>query len=152
MPNFSMNQDKPSNIFDEASKELKKVQEGQSHDVKKGEKGTPKVSSIPLADADIETMFNKMRKMDEDLQNRMERICELTGMSRHEVKSFIENPNNFTSSQWQKVQQEKDELERKIYASIGMKAKQQIAKKKKKKITKSRKGKTLGSRKGWIQM
>ena len=148
-----------SNIFDEARKRLgkkKKIKpassEGKSVPKKKAEKSTSIIASSPVGDMEVNDMLKRLRDMDEDLKKKMERVCELSGMTKREIEKYIENPHNFTASQWDKIQQEKDQLEEQLFAAIGIKAKKRILKKKKKKMARGRRGKTLGGRKGWMQM
>ena len=105
-----------------------------------------------INDTEMDKMLNKLRNMDDDLQKRMEKVAELSGMSPNEVKRFIENPDNFPPEEWSRMQRQKDDLENKIYSGIGIEYQKRVMKKKKKKIQKGRQGKTLGARKGWIQM
>ena len=148
-----MNDKNPSNFSDEESQNLERKKKK-----KKKLKGTfrreavPKVDLSSIADPEIDTMLKKVRTMDEDLQLRMNKVAELSGMSPREVMHFIENPDNFPPEQWSRMQQKKRELEEKLYSGIGVEYHKRILQKKKKKIQKGRLGKTLGSRKGWIQM
>lgn len=139
------------NIFGFAGKQPEKGKK-KPHELP----STTPPKSLPFkgstGDPEIDRMLNRLREMDQDLQNKMQRICELTGMTKNEIQRFIENPNNFTDAQWRKAQLDKEKLEQKIYAAIGMEAKKRVQKKKKLKLAKERKGKTLGGRKGWIQM
>jgi hypothetical protein len=149
-----MNDKNPSNFSDEESQNLERKKKKK----KKKSKGTfkreavPKVDLSSISDPDIDNMLKKMRTMDKDLQLRMDKVAELSGMSPREVMHFIENPDNFPAKQWSLMQQKKRELEEKIYAGIGVEYHKRILKKKKNKVQKGRSGKTLGYRKGWIQM
>ncbi len=142
----------PSNINDAASDDLRKKKK------KKKFKGTAKHKVAPpsnvsvITDTEIDKMLQKLRDMDDDLQTRMDKIAELSGMSPTEVKRFIENPDNFPPEEWSRMQRKKDDLEKKIYSGIGIEYQKRIMKKKKNKMQKGRRGKTLGARKGWIQM
>lgn len=142
----------PSNIHDASSDDLRKKKKKRK--VKGGTKNkvAPPSNVSVISDTDIDDMLKKIRDMDDDLQYRMGRIAELSGMSPTEVKRFIENPDNFPPEDWSRMQREKDALEQKIYSGIGVEYQKRILKKKKKKIAKGRRGKTLGARKGWIQM
>jgi hypothetical protein len=149
-----------SNIFDAAGRPPEKKKKKKPLDSsfqgstvpKSHVESNPSFTTSTVGDMEVEDMIKKLRNMDQDLQNKMQRICELSGMTKKEVEKFIENPHNFTDAQWRKVQLEKDQLEEKIYTAIGVKAKKRILKKKKMKLAKGRKGKTLGGRKGWLQM
>lgn len=100
----------------------------------------------------VQEMLDRIRFMEDDLQKKMDKICELSGMSQKEIESFIENPNNFRPGYWKRAQLQKEQLEEKLYNALGLKAKKNIIKKKKVKLAKERKGKTLGARKGWMPM
>jgi hypothetical protein len=149
------------NIFEEAGKTGKKKKKKKIYPISSQEKSDfsenpivrkPAVAAPPAGDTEVNDMLKRLRGMDEDLQKKMQRICELSGMTRIEIESYIDNPNNFTDFQWNKIQKEKENLEEKIYSSIGIRAKKRVLLKKKKKMAKGRRGKTLGGRKGWIQM
>lgn len=142
----------PSNIHDNSSDELRKKKKKK---ILKGgirRKVAPPSNLSVITDMDVEKMLKKLRDMDDDLQQRMDKIAELSGMSPREVKRFIENPDNFPPEEWSRMQRKRDDLEKQIYSGIGIEYQKQIMKKKKKKIAKERRGKTLGARKGWIQM
>jgi len=110
----------PSNINDAASDDLRKKKK------KKKFKGTAKHKVAPpsnvsvITDTEIDKMLQKLRDMDDDLQTRMDKIAELSGMSPTEVKRFIENPDNFPPEEWSRMQRKKDDLEKKIYSGIGI--------------------------------
>lgn len=143
------------NIFNQPGNKPEEKKGGGASVPVSEEKASPKSPSkaVPaIGDPELIDMLNRLRSMDEDLKKKMQRICELTGMTRMEIERFIENPKNFTDSQWTRMQREKELLEDKIYAAIGARAKKRIIQKKKVKMAKERKGKTLGGRKGWIQM
>ena len=74
-------------------------------------------------------------------------------MSRDEVLTFVENPDNFPANEWSIIQKRKDALEKKMFSSMGLPVKKKAVRKKKQdRQTKKRKGKTLGDRKGWMKM
>lgn len=154
-----MKKDRDFNIFDEASKRLSKKKKKKSIaplsaslDSLDAQSRRESSEVTPQEDKDVQETLRRIHEIDDSLEEKMSRICQLTGMTRDEVQSFIDNPDNFASEQWRRAQKEKELLEEKIYAVIGMKEKKSGLKKKKKKLTKGRRGKTLGGRKGWIQM
>lgn len=161
-----MKKKRESNIFDEASKKAgvkkkKAISEGQKKESLLSIESPARPAEAParpnitaMADEDpaLKEMLTRLQKMDEDLKNKINRICELSGMSQQQILSFMDNPQNFQPAQWSSAQRQKDALEQQIYSAIGAKAKKQVLKKKIEKMDKSRRGKTLGGRKGWIQM
>ncbi|MGA8165541.1 MAG: hypothetical protein WB791_11080 [Waddliaceae bacterium] len=153
-----MKKNQQFNIFGEAPKKVKKKKtltpSSSSAAEPVIEKKTQPTSSglAGITTDEPEEMLKRIHKMDDDLENKMTRVCELSGMSRKEVHDFIENPDNFTVQQWKKAQEDKSAIEEKIYAIFGAEQQNIKAEKKKKKISKKRRGKTLGARKGWLQM
>lgn len=148
-----------SDIFSEASKKpvKKKKKKTPSSSLSsqpdvKTEAESKSSKPVSIATKELEEILEKIHKMDDDLEGKMSRVCELSGMTRQEVHRFIENPDNFSQEQWKNAQKNKDILEEKIYSVVGVKAKKLKAKKKKKKLAKKRRGKTLGGRKGWLPM
>lgn len=144
-----MGKEEQYNIFNQSGGQPDKEKKGGVPPATRQEKVKNAGANV---DPELLGMLKRLRFMDEDLKKKMEKICELTGLSRNEIERFIENPINFSESQWKNAQKEKELLEQKIYTAVGEHAKKQMLKKKKIKIAKERKGKTLGSRKGWIQM
>lgn len=114
--------------------------------------GKKPASSPSEGAAAAREMLEKMQWMGDDLQKKMDKICELCGMTRKELHAFIQNPQNFSPQAWDKAQTEKTKLEQQIYAVLGLKQKERDTAKQKQQLSKERKGKTLGGRKGWIQM
>lgn len=106
-------------------------------------------------DTEINAMLNKMYRMQQHIQTSLNQIYESAGLSTSQIKNFLNNPSNFPPDIWQKIQGQRDSLEKKIGEVLKVYAKQpkkgHIAK-----ITseesKERKSKTLGARKKWIPM
>lgn len=103
-------------------------------------------------DPETEAIFQKIASMEKDLEQKIEKICELSGMTRREVEKYIDDPSNFSKDKWSEVNQRVTEFEEKMYKQFGGQLKKKVLKKKKDQMSKERKGKTLGGRKGWIQM
>lgn len=113
----------------------------------------PEVPSIAAAnDPEIQKIMQRIKKIDEDLNSKMDHICKLSGMPKTDVLKFLDDPKNFPEEDWHRVQQEKNDLEKKLLLTMGVQAKKEITVIKEQQMDKNRKGKTLGLRKGWIQM
>lgn len=103
--------------------------------------------------ADIQSMLNQMHVMSADIEKKLSGVYDKSGRSREELTNYLENPNNFTKTQWERMESIRESLREKVYAAIGKKKAKKIEDDKKKaKMDKNRKGKTLGSRKGWMPM
>lgn len=149
------------NIFDEARKQLgKSKKKKRPRDPSQQESSAPKNPSpiaqsgnnLSASDSSPLDMIKKIREMDNDLQKKMEHICDLSGMSKKELDTYIENPQNFKTGAWLKAQSLKEKLEENFYEILGAQEKKKNLQKKKLKLSKDRRGKTLGGRKGWLQM
>ncbi len=148
-----MDKDNP-NIFERAGQAFgfKKKKKKPETSIPAEQAVAPPPQEPILEDLEIDEIFRKIREMDQDLQKRIENVIQLSGMSKEELDSYIDDPKNFPPDQWSKMQHDKEELERKMYSLIGSQAKKRTLRFKKKKLEKGRRGKTLGSRKKWLQM
>lgn len=110
----------------------------------------PERSSIQ--DLDLKDMLDRIYQLDDDLQKKLDYVCQISGLSRKQVATLLENPSNFHPEKWKHMQLQKELLEQKLYAAFGLELKQKKLHKKKRLAAKERKGKTLGARKRWIDM
>lgn len=160
-----MDENKPKNIFEAAGKTKKNVPSKSAPPKplpKKMETPQPEnisVSSEKLLnlhrDPEINEMLNKIYNMQDDIQTKLNEIYEKNAISPRQVKKYLNNPRNFPPDVWQKIQLQRDTLERKIGDILQSYVKPQ----KKGHLTgmpsgtsKERRIKTLGSRKKWIPM
>jgi len=104
-------------------------------------------------DTELTQTLEKISKMRRDLEKKLEDLYEQSGMSREQLQSYMENPQNVGTPMWDRIQQRREELSEKLSGMIGAEEKIRATAKKTQeadKITKNRKGKTLGNRKKWI--
>lgn len=159
--------DKPKNIFDASNKS------GKPQPIKGPLTPQPQKKEIPSSppesigpdlkellnlhpDPEINVMFNKMYQMRDEILTKLATIYESAGLTTAQVKNYLDNPNNFPPETWQRIQSERDILEKKVSEVLKI-----YGKKKKKGLisglkgvgdSKERKSKTLGSRRNWIPM
>jgi len=134
-----MNDEKPSNIFDEASKKPKKAKK-------------PAPPKKPLTDAEVSKMLDRMNEMRREIEKKVEDACEGKGLTWQNVQDYVNEPKNFLPTEWKRLQHRREEVAEKLWASLGTDVKKKKAAVTKKKVAKKRKGKTLGARKRWIPM
>ena len=105
-------------------------------------------------DPEIKEMVSKIKKMQTDLQSRLDQVYQETGMNGEELKTFIENPKNFLPKDWEYIQKNKHVLEEKVWETLGEELKPPTGHvvRTRGNIADERKGKTLGSRKKWLPM
>lgn len=118
---------------------------------------TASKKSFPL-DAEIHVMIEKMRKMHDEINRKLDETYQLTGLDPRFIKNYLNNPNNFQTDEWDRVQKErKARLSSVIeHLKAEMRSKSidsnRIGQKEMQAITKERRSKTLGSRRNWISM
>lgn len=159
-----MKDDKASNIFDFAShkspKPKKHIPEGSSSK-KEAPKEIPGKLSPPSPEtnkksySDKETieMLEKMNSMRRDIERKLENLYQQSGMSGNELQAYLDNPKNFGTVLWEKIQQQRQELTDNLYKMAGIEEKTRSSiktSKAKEEETKKRKSKTLANRKKWI--
>jgi hypothetical protein len=119
---------------------------------KKKEPSVSVRARVTFADPELDSIFAKMYAMKDDLDAKFNKVSELIGMTSKEIASYLNNPNNFTPSQWEKMQADKKKAEEQLYLGTGKEAKEKKAKKVIEKQAKDRRGKMIGARKKWLQM
>lgn len=97
-------------------------------------------------------ILESMQKQHAELKQRLEDLYQKSGINRKELSNFCANPNNFTPSQWARMQQRNEDLELSI-TGLSRKDLRKSKEAKDQQLTaKSRRGKTLGPRKKWLDM
>lgn len=156
-----MDENKPKNIFEHADR-LKKESSAKKVTQKvtpqKKEAFLPDISENLLDlhhDPEINSMLNKMYRMQDNIQLKLNEIYDSSGVSSKQITNFLNNPSNFPPDVWQKIQQQRDTLEKKIgdvLKSYVKKPKSGYISGKSDGVSKERKSKTLGARRNWIPM
>ncbi len=71
-----------------------------------------------------EALLEEMKEMSAFLSQEIPRICDTTGMSEAETRSYVQNSQHFTEEQWrllQSAQKALDDLVRKAYKAMQAK-------------------------------
>lgn len=131
-----------SNIFDEASNK-------KSSSPKK-ELVVPSIPAVDISDEQVASLFEKAKKMRQEIDQKLQEVYDKTGMTRKEVENYMSNPKNFTVQEWQNIQIGRKDWEGRLYGILGQEYKEKRAKIVQDQSSKERKGKTLGARKNWI--
>lgn len=157
-----MDENKPKNIFETAGKAKKPVPASSLTSVPKKIETTqqPQPQKVITPenllnlhrDPEINEMLNKMYRMQEDLQTKLKQIYDANGISSNQIRNFLNNPGNFPPDVWQKIQMQRDALEKKIREVLPTYAKKTKTGHIAGMTSKERKSKTLGARKKWIPM
>lgn len=140
----------PHNIFDEAGKSKLKPKLLPKKEIIPPKVEMPKGPHIPITDTEIQGMFDRMNEMRNDLDKRTDDLKEAIALSQKDVIKFFSESKNFTPEQWNIIQENRTDLEKRTWAVVGKDPNKVREKHLEDKDAKLRKGKTLGSRKNWI--
>ena len=111
-----------------------------AHQIKEGESSGPK-KEMTLKEA-LEKI-NEMQKFCDDVENKLEEFYHMSGTSPQYLESYINNPNNFTADEFERINKERKALMAKIMLPEDIQKEEEKAKKlqkpcKKKSITLNR--------------
>lgn len=129
-----------------------------AHQIKEGESSGPK-KEMTLKEA-LEKI-NEMQKFCDDVENKLEEFYHMSGTSPQYLESYINNPNNFTADEFERINKERKALMAKIMLPEDIQKEEEKAKKTPKtmqeevdnpKSAKERRKKGAGVRRNWIPM
>lgn len=63
--------------------------------------------SLPSSEQNVKELLTKYNTMREELKKNLDQYREMTGLSPEEVRTYFEDPANFTPTQWEEYQNEK---------------------------------------------
>lgn len=135
-----------STFFDESPSSPKK-----EPDPPLSSNSTKKIS-LSTGNPELDERLKIFEKSHDDLKKQIDDIFLQSGMTQKTITDYLNNPNNFSSTQWALIQQQREQLQEKIWKMVGKKYKQIFTAKQQAKSSKERKGKTLGARKNWMPM
>lgn len=144
-----MDKNSSNNIFDEASKK------GKSHPSKETATPTPpdissQITPPTLTELDTQMLFDRVRELQKDLDEKKAELQSTLASSPTQVIQFFSDPKNFSIDQWNIIQNNRSDLEKKVWALLGKDPKQVRDKQLEDQKDKSRKAKSLGTRHNWI--
>ena len=132
-------QEKFSNIFEAASSAGKKPVAA---------KEVP--AGPPLTDDEIKERFERYKELHNMIHDKLEKVLEEKNLTKRQVHDYFDKPQNFTARQWQLIEAERDETEKKLKELVPKKA---AAKEKRKSgKEKGKKPKRMQTKSRWIQM
>lgn len=89
-------------------------------------------------------------EMRNDLDKKTDDLKEAIALSQKDVIKFFSEAKNFTPEQWNIIQENRSDLEKRTWAVVGKDPNKVREKHLEDKDARHRKGKTLGARKNWI--
>lgn len=146
-----------SNIFDETSKKFR-GQRGLKSPLseKTKQQSTDSLSIDEIRRNEIQDMIKKMKEINSDIDKKLDEIFQKTGWDMRTIKRHLDNPDNYSKGQWERLQEKRKTQYNKLWEDLGKMGISpeekfvQNQKKEEEKIARGRKGKTLGARKNWI--
>lgn len=107
-----------------------------------------KKTGVVLSDQEVNHMLEKIKGMNLDLANQLDKTEKELGVAPGEVKTKVEELKAVSAKTAEEIRVKKLELEKQI---LGLTEKQ-LEGRKSSAIAHKKRGKTLGARKGWIDM
>jgi hypothetical protein len=103
---------------------------------------------------DAMDMISKTKVLHDEIDKKLDEIFQKTGWSTKQIKMHLDNPNNFTSEEWERVQKERQKLLNSLKTEQELKApeKGELKPEQATKLNKERRSKTIGARRNWISM
>lgn len=131
-----------SNIFEEAGKSgTKKSLSGSG-----GKNPDPHESKGAGPKTDMKEVIESFKKKHDEIQLKLEEIYAKVGLSSHTLKSYLDNPSNFTKEQWDFLQKEREDLFGSLMGQLNVAGINPVIKK----SPKEKHSKPPGARRNWI--
>jgi DNA anti-recombination protein RmuC len=128
--------------------------EDEQNGKKKGKKKRPDSPSEPLKTGDevIDEALQKLNELSNTLTSQINEIFAEGNIAIKDIKRFLDDSKNFSPSQYEMIQEEREKLLENLWTKLGKKAKETHTKKENDLLAKKRSRKFIGSRKNWISM
>lgn len=97
---------------------------------------------------EIDRIFKKIEKMQNELDNQLEDIYQKSGVHRKTIEIFFKNPEHLPKSTQIEALEKKEQL----LKQLPLKTRKRLGKKTQQSIQAKRGKKTLGDRRGWKRM
>lgn len=104
-----MAKDSPLNIFYAAEKSKKPGSKTSN----------TMLPAAPVRNLAIEAMLERMNDMRKEIDDKLEALMTTNGVSKDALQRFLNNKQNFTTEQWEFLQQKNDEFSQKIWTAIA---------------------------------
>jgi hypothetical protein len=92
-------------------------------------------------------MLGQMRQLRKELQDKFEEVCTLGGITPKELELYL---SKLGGPALEELKKKKDDLENKMWSSLGQQAKIKRRSTDQDKVNKKRKAKSIGARRNWI--
>ena len=146
--------DEGSNIFDLAGSQKRKVPPKKPTPAPA--KPTEQAPKPPEQDQPTEKidpqdavkMIEKMNKLHEELQAKLESTYEKSGITKHDVRTVVKI---LSEEDKVRLQRDKQALEEKVWGALGENAREQKLRKDQERLERIRKAKGIGGRQKWIK-
>lgn len=100
-----------SNIFEAAGKFEKSKHEKSKLDKVQESAAVP---AQPLTDEELILRFDRCKELHNIIQDNLEKAFEEHNITQKQVREYFDSPQHFSQQQWQIIQEQKDEVSRKL--------------------------------------
>lgn len=98
---------------------------------------------------ETKALIKKMFKMRDDLNTKLDSVYHGSGLDPSKIRTFLNNPSNFNSEEWEKIQNERKMLWERIGLNFGD-VKLENSETHLKKTEQEKKSRHISSRRNWI--
>lgn len=107
---------------------------------------------IKTGDAAVDEALEKMMGFSNALKDKINEVFAKGNITSVDIENYLSNSSNFSNTQYETIQKDRQKLLENIWTKLGKKAKETHTKKKDTQVSKRRSRKFIGSRKNWISM
>jgi hypothetical protein len=155
-----MNQNTPMNVFGSSAKKQKKKAEKDPSSPPTGSYPPPPTThrtrtsvKIPTLNPEVTEMLNRMDSMRRELEDKVNEIVQKSGWSKDRVWGFLNKTKQFKQEQWEKMENEVNSFNLKVWTSLGWEwsvktPKHDVVQH----VSQEKKARMIGGRRRWIPM
>lgn len=147
-----MAKDSQFNIFDSSSNKPARSPAKKAADKPQRKLSLQEIAekAHALSDQEIINMVERIQFLQKDLESKVNILKEKIPMTYSNIGKFLNDKENFPPEQWSAIEENRAELEKKLWSMVGDDPKKVKEKHQVDKDTKELRGKGLGARRNWI--
>ena len=85
------------------------------------------VKKSSISDEELQNQLKAVKEKHKEMEIQLEAFLTKSGLSKEAIKTFLDNPNNFSSSGWKILQSKRENLTKKIWDYVGGEKSQEAA-------------------------
>ncbi|MCE2982513.1 MAG: hypothetical protein LW832_02990 [Parachlamydia sp.] len=103
---------------------------------------------------DVQNMIGKAKQLHDEIDRHLDDLFQKSGWSIKQIRTYLDNPNNFSSADWEKIQGERKRLLNSLKTDKEMAEapNEDLKPPSSEPQSKERRSKMIGARRNWIPM